>query len=65
MLNRILAKIEVIEANYLKNTPQTIVPTVYIDQHFLSYFHLKNADELFSIENLINNETEFVLKLVI
>lgn len=44
MLNRILAKIEVIEANYLKNTPQTIVPTVYIDQHFLSYFPLKNAD---------------------
>lgn len=65
MLNRILAKIEVIEANYLKNMSQTVVPTVYIDKHFLSYFPLKNADELFSIENLINNETEFVLKLVI
>lgn len=64
MLNRIFAKIEVIEAN-LKNTSQSIVPTVYIDPIFLSYFPLKNADELLSIENLIKNETEFVLKLVI
>lgn len=64
MLNRIFAKIEVIEAN-LKNTSQSIVPTVYIDPTFLSYFPLKNADELLSIENLIKNETEFVLKLVI
>ncbi|XP_050064582.1 uncharacterized protein LOC126553468 isoform X1 [Aphis gossypii] len=62
MLNRIFAKIEVIEAN-LKNTSQSIVPTVYIDPIFLSYFPLKNADELLSIENLIKNETEFVLKL--
>jgi len=64
MLNRIFAKIEVIEAN-LKNTSQSIVPTVYIDPIFFSYFPHKNADELLSIENLIKNETEFVFKLVI
>jgi len=58
MSNRIFAKIEVIEAN-LKNTSQSIDPT------FLSYFPLKNVDELLSIENLIKNETKFVLKLVI
>ncbi|XP_025191671.1 uncharacterized protein LOC112591933 [Melanaphis sacchari] len=62
MLNRILAKIELIEAN-LKNTSQNINPTVYIDPNFLGYFPLKNSEELLVIENLINNETEFVLKL--
>jgi len=64
MLNRILAKIEIVEAN-LQNKSQNIVPTVYIDPHFLSYFPLKNSDELLVIENLIDNENEFVLKLVI
>lgn len=64
MLNRILAKIEVIEANYLKNTSKTIDPTGHIDRLFLSYFPLNNADELSSLENRINNETEFVQKLV-
>lgn len=56
MLNRILAKIEVIEAN-LKNTSQNLVPTVYIDPNFFNYFPIQNAEELFSIENRINNET--------
>jgi len=45
MLNRILAKIELIEAN-LQNKSHNIVPTVYIDPHFLSYFPLKNSEEL-------------------
>jgi len=64
MINRILAKMQIMEAN-LKNKGQNNDTSICIDSQFLSYFPLKNAEELFLLENRIKNEFEFVPKLVI
>jgi len=64
MIQRIFAKIQLIEANS-KNKGQNNDTSVCIDSQFLSYFPLKNAEKLFLLENRINNELEFVPKLVI
>jgi hypothetical protein len=52
------------EANS-KNKDQINDTSICIDSQFLSYFPLKNAEELFLMENRINDEFEFVPKLVI
>jgi len=63
-INRILAKILLMEANS-KNKDQNNDTSICINSQFLSYFPLKNAEGLFLLENRIKNEFEFVPKLVI
>jgi flagellar basal body-associated protein FliL len=48
MINRIFAKIQIMEANS-KNKDQINDTSICIDSQFLSYFPLKNAEELFLV----------------
>lgn len=62
MLNRLLSKVEIIET-YLKNK-NTNVKNIEIDIQFLSNFPIRNAENFVLIEDCIENEFEFALKLV-
>lgn len=65
MLNRINAKIQLMEENSKNKGQKNNDTSIRTDSQFLSYFPLKNAEELLLLENRIKNEFEFVPKLVI
>lgn len=63
MLNRVMVKIEGIEAN-LQNKKQNIDSPMYLDTEFLSLFPINCANGFNFVEDQIQNSSEFVLKLV-
>lgn len=63
MLNRIMVKIEGIEAN-LKNKNLNTDSSIYFDTEFLSLFPINSVNEFKFVEDQIQNSLEFVSKMV-
>jgi len=64
ILNRLLTKVEVLETNSKNNNLNSAMANQYIDSNFLSLFPIQNKNEFSSVESMIVNEANFVLKLV-
>lgn len=64
ILNRVLAKVEVLESNSNNNNLSSTTSNYHIDSSFLLLFPIKNKEEFLSIENKIVNEIDFVSMLV-
>eukprot|EP00102_Acyrthosiphon_pisum_P023297 XP_016660507.1 PREDICTED: uncharacterized protein LOC107883942 isoform X3 [Acyrthosiphon pisum] len=62
MLNRVMVKVEGIEAN-LKNKNLNTDSTIYLDTQFLTLFPINSTNEFNLIENQIQNSSDFVSKL--
>lgn len=63
MLNRVMVKVEGIEAN-LKNKNLNTDSTIYLDTEFLTLFSINSTNGFNLIENQIQNSSDFVSKLV-
>jgi len=63
MLNRVMVKVEGIEAN-LKNKNLNTDSTIYLDTEFLTLFPINSTNGFNLIENQIQNSSDFVSKLV-
>ncbi|CAI6342670.1 unnamed protein product [Macrosiphum euphorbiae] len=62
MLNRVMVKVEGIEAN-LKNKNLNTDSTIYLDTEFLTLFPINSNNGFNLIENQIQNSSDFVSKL--
>lgn len=65
ILNRVLSKIEVMEANSkINHTSVSQNMEEELDEIFLASFPIKNEDEFSSVELQLQNDKKFVAKLV-